>query len=253
MAGKEDKRRGNMSGHSKFANIKHKKEKNDAAKGKIFTIIGREIAVAVKEGGPDPNNNFKLATVVAKAKANNMPNDTIERGIKKAAGDVGNVNYEYVTYEGYGPNGIAIIVDALTDNKNRTAANVRSAFTKGQGNIGTPGCVSFMFDKKGQIIIDKEECEMGADDLMMMALDAGAEDFGEEEDSFEVLTDPDGFEGVRGALEKEGIPMMSAEVTMIPQNYVSLTDENAVKSLQKILDLLDDDDDVQAVYHNWDE
>ena len=242
-----------MSGHSKFANIKHKKEKNDAAKGKIFTIIGREIAVAVKEGGPDPNNNFKLATVVAKAKANNMPNDTIERGIKKAAGDVGNVNYEYVTYEGYGANGIAIIVDALTDNKNRTAANVRSAFTKGQGNIGTPGCVSFMFDKKGQIIIDKEECEMEADDLMMMALDAGAEDFGEEEDSFEVLTDPDGFEGVRGALEKEGIPMMSAEVTMIPQNYVSLTDENAVKSLQKILDLLDDDDDVQAVYHNWDE
>ena len=150
-----------MSGHSKFANIKHKKEKNDAAKGKIFTIIGREIAVAVKEGGPDPANNFKLATVIAKAKANNMPNDTIERGIKKAAGDVGNVNYEYVTYEGYGPNGIAIIVDALTDNKNRTAANVRSAFTKGQGNVGTPGCVSFMFDKKGQIIIDKEEFLIG--------------------------------------------------------------------------------------------
>ena len=173
-----------MSGHSKFANIKHKKEKNDAAKGKIFTIIGREIAVAVKEGGPDPNNNFKLATVVAKAKANNMPNDTIERGIKKAAGDVGNVNYEYVTYEGYGPNGIAIIVDALTDNKNRTAANVRSAFTKGQGNVGTPGCVSFMFDKKGQIIIDREECEAEADDLMMTALDAGAEDFNEEEDSY---------------------------------------------------------------------
>ena len=143
-----------MSGHSKFANIKHKKEKNDAAKGKIFTIIGREIAVAVKEGGPDPANNFKLATVIAKAKANNMPNDTIERGIKKAAGDVGNVNYKYVTYEGYGPNGIAIIVDALTDNTNRTAANVRSAFTKGQGNVGTPGCVSFMFDKKGQIIVD---------------------------------------------------------------------------------------------------
>ena len=233
-----------MSGHSKFANIKHKKEKNDAAKGKIFTIIGREIAVAVKEGGPDPNNNFKLATVVAKAKANNMPNDTIERGIKKAAGDVGNVNYEYVTYEGYGPNGIAIIVDALTDNKNRTAANVRSAFTKGQGNIGTPGCVSFMFDKKGQIIIDKEECEMEADDLMMTALDAGAEDFNEEEDS---------FEEVRKALEDQGIPMMSAEVTMIPQNYVALTDEGAVKSLQRILDLLDDDDDVQAVYHNWDE
>lgn len=242
-----------MSGHSKFANIKHKKEKNDAAKGKIFTIIGREIAVAVKEGGPDPSNNFKLATVIAKAKANNMPNDTIERGIKKAAGDVGNVNYEYVTYEGYGPSGIAIIVDALTDNKNRTAANVRSAFTKGQGNIGTPGCVSFMFDKKGQIIIDREECETEADDLMMMALDAGAEDFNEEEDSFEVLSDPDAFEGVRRALEEADIPMMSAEVTMIPQNYVTLTDETSVKSLQRILDMLDDDDDVQAVYHNWDE
>ncbi len=242
-----------MSGHSKFANIKHKKEKNDAAKGKIFTIIGREIAVAVKEGGPDPNNNFRLAAVVAKAKANNMPNDTIEKGIKKAAGDVGNVNYEYVTYEGYGPNGIAIIVDALTDNKNRTAANIRSAFTKGQGSIGTPGCVSFMFDRKGQIVIDREECDLEADDLMMMALDAGAEDFNEEEDSYEVLTDPDSFEDVRRALEEAGIPMMSAEVTMLPQNYVDLTDENAVKNLQKTLDLLDDDDDVQAVYHNWNE
>ena len=242
-----------MSGHSKFANIKHKKEKNDAAKGKIFTIIGREIAVAVKEGGPDPNNNFKLATVVAKAKANNMPNDTIERGIKKAAGDVGNVNYEYVTYEGYGPNGIAIIVDALTDNKNRTAANVRSAFTKGQGNIGTPGCVSFMFDKKGQIIIDKEECEMDADDLMMMALDAGAEDFAEEEDSYEVYTDPDSFSQVREALEKEGIPMLEADITMIPQTWVELTSEEDIKKLTRTLDLLDGDDDVQAVYHNWDE
>ncbi len=242
-----------MSGHSKFSNIKHKKEKNDAAKGKIFTVIGREIAVAVKEGGPDPNNNFKLATVIAKAKANNMPNDTIERGIKKAAGDVGNVNYEYITYEGYGPGGIAIIVDALTDNKNRTAASVRSAFTKGQGNIGTPGCVSFMFDKKGQIIIDKEECDLEADDLMMMALDAGAEDFNEEEDSFEILTGPDDFDAVREALEKEGVPMMSAEVTMIPQNYVTLTDETAQKGLQRILDILDEDDDVQAVYHNWEE
>ena len=161
-----------MSGHSKFANIKHKKEKNDAAKGKIFTIIGREIAVAVKEGGPDPANNSKLRDVIAKAKSNNMPNDTIERGIKKAAGDANSVNYEYVSYEGYGPSGTAIIVDALTDNKNRTAANVRNAFTKGKGNVGTPGCVSYMFDKKGQIIVDKEECEMEADDLMMMALDA---------------------------------------------------------------------------------
>ena len=240
-----------MSGHSKFANIKHKKEKNDAAKGKIFTILGREIAVAVKEGGPDPANNFKLAQVIAKAKSNNMPNDTIERGIKKAAGDVGNVNYEYVTYEGYGPSGIAIIVDALTENKNRTAANVRSAFTKGNGNIGTPGCVSFMFDKKGQIIIDKEECEMEADDLMMTALDAGAEDFAEEDDGFEILTDPDGLEDVKKALEDAGIVPASAEVTMIPQNYVTLTDETAIKNLQKTLDLLEEDDDVQAVYHNW--
>lgn len=242
-----------MSGHSKFANIKHKKEKNDAAKGKIFTIIGREIAVAVKEGGPDVNNNFKLATVVAKAKANNMPNDTIERGIKKAAGDVGNVNYEYVTYEGYGPSGIAIIVDALTDNKNRTAANVRSAFTKGQGNIGTQGCVSYMFDKKGQIIIAKEDYEGDADELMMTALDAGAEDFAEEDDSYEIITDPDTFEEVRKSLEEAGIVMASAEVTMLPQNYVALTDEADIRNLQRTLDLLDDDDDVQAVYTNWDE
>ncbi len=244
-----------MSGHSKFANIKHKKEKNDAAKGKIFTIIGREIAVAVKEGGPDPNNNFKLATVIAKAKANNMPNDTIERGIKKAAGEGSGVNYEYVTYEGYGPNGIAIIVDALTDNKNRTAANVRSAFTKGNGNVGTQGCVSYMFDKKGQIIIDKEECEMEEDELMMLALDAGAEDFAAEDDSYEILTEPDEavFEAVRKTLEDAKVPMLSAEITMIPQNYVTLTDEDQIKSLQRTLDMLDDDDDVQAVYHNWDE
>lgn len=242
-----------MSGHSKFANIKHKKEKNDAAKGKIFTIIGREIAVAVKEGGPDPANNSKLRDVIAKAKSNNMPNDTIERGIKKAAGDANSVNYEYVSYEGYGPNGTAIIVDALTDNKNRTAANVRNAFTKGGGSVGTQGCVSYMFDKKGQIIIDKEEYDGDADELMMIALDAGADDFAEEEDSFEVLTDPDAFSEVRQALEDAGIPMANAEVTMIPQNYVELTDEEAVKKLQKTLDLLDEDDDVQQVYHNWDE
>lgn len=242
-----------MSGHSKFANIKHKKEKNDAAKGKIFTVIGREIAVAVKEGGADPANNSKLRDVIAKAKANNMPNDTIERGIKKAAGDANSVNYESLTYEGYGPSGVAIIVDALTDNKNRTAANVRSAFTKGNGNVGTPGSVSYMFDKKGQIIIDKEECEMDADDLMMLALDAGAEDFSEEEDGFEVYTDPDSFSQVREALEKEGIPMLEAGVTMIPQTWVELSDEDDIKKLNRILDLLDADDDVQAVYHNWDE
>ena len=243
-----------MSGHSKFANIKHKKEKNDAAKGKVFTKIGREIAVAVKEGGgADPANNSRLRDAIAKAKANNMPNDTIDRGIKKAAGDSNADNYERITYEGYGPSGVAIIVETLTDNKNRTAGNVRSHFTKGSGSIGTPGRVSFMFDRKGQIIIDKEECEMDADDLMMIALDAGAEDFSEEEDSFEVLTDPDEFSAVREALEKEGIPMMEAEVAMIPQTYVELTDEQDIKNLQRTLDLLDDDDDVQYVWHNWDE
>ena len=242
-----------MSGHSKFANIKHKKEKNDAKKGKIFTVIGREIVVAVKEGGPDPANNSKLRDVIAKAKANNMPNYTIDRGIKKAAGDANADNFEVLTYEGYGPNGVAIIVKTLTDNKNRTAGNVRSYFTKGNGNIGTPGSVSFMFDNKGQIIIDKEECEMDADDLMMIALDAGAEDFAEEEDSYEILTDPDEFSTVREALEKEGIPMMEAQVAMIPQTYVELTDEQDIKNLQKTLDLLDDDDDVTDVWHNWDE
>ena len=243
-----------MSGHSKFANIKHKKEKNDAAKGKIFTKIGREIAVAVKEGGgADPANNSRLRDVIAKAKVNNMPNDNIERSIKKAAGDMDANNYERVVYEGYGPNGTAIIVEALTDNKNRTASNVRSAFTKGNGNIGTPGCVSFMFDKKGQILIDREEFEMDADELMMLALDAGAEDFAEEEDSFEIITDPDSFSEVREKLEEAGIPMMEASVTMIPQTYVELTDETDTKNIQKTLDLLDDDDDVQEVYHNWEE
>ena len=243
-----------MSGHSKFANIKHKKEKNDAAKGKIFTKIGREIAVAVKEGGgADPANNSRLRDVIAKAKVNNMPNDNIERSIKKAAGDMDANNYERVVYEGYGPNGTAIIVEALTDNKNRTASNVRSAFTKGNGNIGTPGCVSFMFDKKGQILIDREEFEMDADELMRQALDAGAEDFAEEEDSFEIITDPDSFSEVREKLEEAGIPMMEASVTMIPQTYVELTDETDIKNIQKTLDLLDDDDDVQEVYHNWEE
>lgn len=242
-----------MSGHSKFANIKHKKEKNDAAKGKIFTVIGREIAVAVKEGGPDPANNYKLAQVIAKAKANNMPNDTIDRGIKKAAGDGDAVNYEFCTYEGYGPSGTAIIVKCLTDNKNRTAANVRNAFTKGHGSIGTQGCVSYMFDEKGQIIIAKEDCAKDADDLMMLALDAGAEDFAEEEDSFEILTSPDEFEMVRAALEKENIVMAEASVTMLPQTYVELTAEEDLTNINRILDLLDADDDVQEVFHNWDE
>lgn len=242
-----------MSGHSKFANIKHKKEKNDAKKGKIFTVIGREIAVAVKEGGPDPDNNSRLRDVIAKAKANNMPNDNIDRSIKKAAGEGSADNYEHITYEGYGPNGTAIIVKALTDNKNRTASNVRNAFTKGSGNVGTPGCVSFMFDEKGQIIIAKEDCDMDSDELMMLALDAGAEDFVEEEDSYEVLTVPEDFSEVRLKLEEAGIPMANAEVTMIPQTWVELTYEQDLKNIQKTLDLLEEDDDVQEVYHNWDE
>ena len=241
-----------MSGHSKFANIKHKKEKNDAKKGKVFTVIGREIVMAVKAGGADPNNNSKLRDVIAKAKANNMPNDTIERAIKKAA-STDMSNFESVTYEGYGPNGTAIIVEALTDNRNRAASNIRNAFTKGHGSIGTQGCVSYMFDEKGQIIIAKEDCEMDADDLMMIALDAGAEDFSEEDDSYEIITNPNDFEAVHAALEAEKIPMAEAEVTMIPQNYVELTAEEDLTNINRILDLLDDDDDVQEVYHNWDE
>jgi YebC/PmpR family DNA-binding regulatory protein len=242
-----------MSGHSKFANIKHKKEKNDATKGKVFTIIGREIAVAVKEGGADPENNSRLRDVIAKAKANNMPNDTIERGIKKAAGEVGVVNYEYVTYEGYGPNGIAIIVNALTDNKNRTAANIRSAFTKGNGSIGIPGCVSFMFDKKGQILISKENCDLSADELMLFALDQGAEDFKEEEDSYEIITTPEDLKTVAESLKNNKVELEVEEITMLPQTYVTLTDETAINSLNKTLDLLNEDDDVEVVYTNWDE
>ena len=242
-----------MSGHSKFANIKHKKEKNDAKKGKIFTVIGRELVMAVKAGGPDPNNNSKLRDVIAKAKANNMPNDTIERGIKKAAGADSADNYEKAVYEGYGPNGVAIIVETLTDDKNRTAGNVRNAFTERNGSIGTQGCVAYMFDQKGQIIIDKEECEMDADELMMLALDAGAEDFNEEEDSYEVLTAPDDFSAVREEIEKSGAPIAEAQVAMIPQTYVDLTDEQALKDLQRTLDLLDEDDDVTDVWTNWNE
>ena len=242
-----------MSGHSKFANIKHKKEKNDAAKGKIFTRLGKELMVAVKEGGPDPNNNSKLRDVIAKAKSNNMPNDTIDRSIKKAAGDANAANFTAITYEAYGPNGTAIIVETLTDNKNRTASNVRNAFTKGGGNVGTPGCVSFMFDTKGQILINKEECNMDSDELMMLALDAGADDFNDEdEDAFEILTNPDDCGTVREALEKAGLKLDQAEVTMIPQTWVELTDPADIKQMNRILDLLDDDDDVQAVYHNWD-
>ena len=241
-----------MSGHSKFANIAHKKAANDAAKGKIFTRLGKEIMVAVKEGGPDVNNNSKLRQVVEKAKASNMPNDTIDRAIKKAASS-DMTDYESVTYVGYGPNGTAIIVEALTDNRNRAASNIRNAFTKGGGNVGTPGCVSFMFDKKGQMIVAKEECDKDADELMMMALDAGAEDFNEEDDCYEITTAPDDFDAVNEALTNDGITFASAEVTMIPQTYVELTSEDDLKKMRRILALLDEEDDVQNVYHNWDE
>ena len=242
-----------MSGHSKFSNIKHKKEKNDAAKGKIFTRFGREIAVAVKEGGPDPNNNSKLKDIIAKAKANNMPNDTIDRSIKKAAGEGAGADYVRATYEGYGPKGTAIIVETLTDNKNRTASNVRNAFTKGQGSVGSQGCVSYMFDEKGQIILDKEEIDMDADELMMLAVEAGAEDFSDEEDSYEIITAPEDFSAVLEAVQAADLPIVSADVTMIPQTWVELSDEQDIKNINRILDLLEDDDDVQNVYHNWDE
>ncbi|HOA80172.1 MAG TPA: YebC/PmpR family DNA-binding transcriptional regulator [Defluviitaleaceae bacterium] len=239
-----------MAGHSKFANIKHKKAKADAQKGKIFTKLGREIAVAVKEGGPDPENNARLRDAIAKAKSNNMPNDTIERSIKKAAGEGDASSYESITYEGYGPSGVAVIVDVLTDNKNRTAANIRHAFTKGGGNLGTTGCVSFMFDKKGQIMIEKSD-KIDEDELMMLALDAGAEDFIAEEEGYEILTSPEDFSAVREAIEKAGVEMISAEVAMIPQTTTKLTSEEDIKKFNKMLELLEDDDDVQEVYHNW--
>lgn len=241
-----------MAGHSKFANIKHKKEKNDAIKGKIFTIIGREIAVAVKAGGADPTSNSRLRDAIAKAKSNNMPNDTIERSIKKAAGNIDGVSYETIVYEGYGPKGVAIIVETLTDNKNRTAANVRSAFTKGSGNMGTTGCVSFMFDKKGQIMVEKSD-SIDSDELMMIALDAGALDFNEEEEGYEIITSPEDFSAVREAISQANILIADAEVNMIPQTYTSLTDEDDVKKIVKLLDLLDADDDVKNVYHNWEQ
>ena len=212
-----------MSGHSKFANIKHKKEKNDAAKG-------RELAVAVKAGGPDPANNSRLRDAIAKAKSNNMPNDTIDRSIKKAAGNLDGVNYESITYEGYGPKGVAVIVETLTDNKNRSAANVRSAFTKGGGNMGTTGCVSFMFDEKGQIMIEKDD-DTDFETIELTAIEAGAEDINEEDDGIEIITSPDDFSQVREALEKAGIIMADASVKMLPQTYTELTDEEDIKKM----------------------
>ena len=243
-----------MSGHSKWHNIQNKKGKADAKRGKIFTKIGRELMIAVKNGGPDPDNNPKLRDAIAKAKAANMPNDTVQRSIKKASGEIDSVNYERIVYEGYGPSGVAVIVDTLTDNKNRSAGNVRSAFTKGGG---TTGCVGFMFQEKGEIVIEKGELD--EEELMMMALDAGAEDFNsDEEEVFIITTSPEDFGTVREALEAEGLEFLEAGVKMIPDTYTEI-DEEAAKKFQKMLDLLDDDDDVQEVYHNaefpegWDE
>ena len=241
-----------MSGHSKFANIKPKKEKTDAQRGKILTKLGRELMVAIKEGGPDPESNSKLRDVIAKCKSNNMPNDTIQRSIKKASGEDSSIVYEPITYEGYGPGGIAVIVECLTENKNRTAANVRHAFSKNGGNMGTSGCVSFMFDKKGQIIVELED-GMDEEELMMTALDAGAEDFEAEDGTCEILTDPDNFSEVYAALEAAGITIASGEVTMIPQTMAETDDPAIVASMEKMIDMLEDDDDVQNVYHNWDE
>lgn len=243
-----------MSGHSKFSNIKHKKERSDAVKGKIFTKIGREIAVAVKSGGPDPNTNMTLKNVIAKAKSGNMPNDTIERSIKKASGDLNAVNFENITYEGYGPNGVAVIVEALTDNKNRTAANIRNAFTKGGGNMGATGCVSFMFSRKGMLYAEREDnTRFTDDDFMLLALDAGAEDFSVSDEGFEIITDPDDFSAVNDTLIKNGANLISAEVTMVPSTYAELSDEEDIKKMNKLLNLLDDEDDVVNVYHNWEQ
>ena len=246
-----------MSGHSQWHNIQNKKGKADAKRGKIFTKIGRELMIAVKNGGPDPDNNPKLRDAIAKAKAANMPNDTVQRSIKKASGELSAVDYERIVYEGYGPSGVAVIVDTLTDNKNRSAGNVRSAFTKGGGNMGTTGCVGFMFQEKGEIVIEKGDLD--EEELMMMALDAGAEDFNsDEEEVFIITTAPEDFGTVREALEAEGLEFLEAAVKMIPDTYTEI-DEDAAKKFQKMLDLLEDDDDVQEVYHNaefpegWDE
>lgn len=240
-----------MSGHSKWNNIKRKKEKTDGAKAKVFTKIGRELAVAVKEGGgPDPNSNSKLKDCIAKAKACNVPNDNIERIIKKAAGDGDADKYESIVYEGYGPNGVAVIVETLTDNRNRTAGQVRHDFDKFGGNLGTSGCVSFMFAEKGVIVIEREGNE--EDRVMEDCLEAGAADFQADEDVFEIYTEPDDFSGVLEDLEKKSYEFVSAEVEMVPNTYTSLTEEESILKMQRLLDALEDDDDVQNVWHNWD-
>lgn len=241
-----------MSGHSKWANIKNKKGKADAARGNLFTKIGKELQIAVKAGGPNPDANSKLKDVIAKAKAANMPNDNIMRSIKRASGEGANDIIEEIKYEGYGPAGIAIIVECATDNRNRTGAEVRHVFDKFGGNLGTPGCVSFMFDQKGIIVIENDG-DKDEDEVMMDALDAGAQDFSSDEDVFEVETTPADFSAVREALEAKGYNFLEAEVRMVPQNYVKLTDEAQMEQIEKLLDGLDDNDDVMNVYHNWEE
>jgi len=241
-----------MSGHSKWANIRRKKEKTDAQKGKSFTKLGREIVIAVRQGGSDHEANFKLKDVIAKAKAANMPNDGIARSIKKAAGEAGGAEFEEVVYEGYGPAGVAVIVEAATDNRNRTAADVRHYFDKFGGNLGTTGCVSFMFNKKGVIMIEKTS-KTNEDQVMMEALDAGAEDFNVEDEYFEISTSPDDFSVVREALEKKGYEFIQAEVSMIPLTSTRLTDPKHIELMDKMVEHLEDMDDVQNVYHNWDQ
>ena len=241
-----------MSGHSKWHNIAAKKGKADAARGKIFTKLGRELLVAVKQGGPDPAGNSKLKDVIAKCKAANMPNDTINNATKKASGAGDSANYEEVIYEGYGPNGVAVIVEGSTDNKNRTAADVRHAFDKSGGNLGTTGCVSYMFNKKGVIVIDKTTTSMSEDDVMMVALESGAEDFSAEDEVYEITTTPEDFSSVRESLEEQGFEFLEAEVQMVPTTYTAL-DENGANKMQRLLDMLDDLDDVTNVYHNWEE
>ena len=240
-----------MSGHSKWNNIKRKKEKTDAAKAKIFTKIGREISVIVKQGGPNPQENSKLKDAIAKAKAANVPNDNIERIIKKAAGEGGADNYEELIYEGYGPNGVAVVVETLTDNRNRTAADIRHYFDKCHGNLGQSGSVMFMFDRKGQIVIEAEGLD--EDTVMMDALDAGAEDFNADGDVFEIMTAVNDLGAVRDALEEKGYTFLSAEAAYIPQTLTTLEDEDSIKWMERLIDMLEENDDVQEIWHNWDE
>ena len=241
-----------MSGHSKWHNIQAKKGKADAARGKIFTKLGRELMVAVKAGGPDPDGNSSLKAVIAKCKAANMPNDTINNAIKKASGEGSNTNYEEMIYEGYGTNGVAVIVEASTDNKNRTAAEVRHVFDKAGGNLGTTGCVSYMFSKKGVIVIEKETCSMDEEELMMLALDAGAEDFDSQEEVYEIITDPSNFLEVSEKLQEAGLTFLEASVAQVPSTTVAL-DEQSAEKMQRLIDNLEDLDDVMNVYHNWEE